>query len=87
MNRGAWIGIISLLLIILLVSCAVAQTTQRTFQDEFGRTTGRSSTDPRGNTTFYNERGQNTGRSTTDSHGNTTIYDEMGRMRGRVRER
>jgi hypothetical protein len=61
---------------------AHGQTINRTYQDNMGRSTGRSSTDTRGNTTFYNERGQNTGRSST-SNGTTTFYNERGQQTGR----
>jgi uncharacterized protein RhaS with RHS repeats len=49
-----------------------------------GRTTGRSVTDTRGNTTFYDPMDRQTGRSVT-SGGTTTVYDPMGRQTGTIR--
>ena len=66
---------------------ALAQTTQRVFENERGQTTGRAVTDAHGRTSYYNERGQTTGRSVTDSRGNVTVYDSMGRTTARIRGR
>jgi hypothetical protein len=72
-----------LVLVFLLSSFARAQTTDRTFQDANGHTTGRSSTDSHGNTTFYDDKGHNTGRAVTSPNG-TTLYDDKGREIGRI---
>ena len=63
---------------------ALAQTTQRTFQDSMGRNVGRSVTDTKGHTTYYDNMGRTTGRAATDSRGNATFYDAMGRNTGRA---
>ena len=84
----AW-TIISVALLVLAISgivCrAIAQTTQRTFEDASGRNVGRSVTDSRGNSTYYDSMGRNTGRSTSDSQGNRAVFDNMGRRTGTVR--
>jgi hypothetical protein len=79
--------LILLIGLVLASSDALAQTTQRVFENERGQTTGRAVTDSYGRTNYYNERGQTTGRSVTDSRGNTTVYDNMGRTTARVRGR
>ena len=48
-----------------------------------GRTTGRSVTDTKGNSTFYDAMGRNTGRSTTNGN-TTTTYDNFGRRTGTI---
>jgi hypothetical protein len=84
----AW-TVIGLVLAVLalagILSRALAQTTQRTFEDASGRNVGRSVTDGRGNSTYYDSMGRNTGRSTSDSQGNRAVYDNMGRRTGTVR--
>jgi hypothetical protein len=71
------------LAIVLASDAAAAQVQNRTYQDAYGRTLGRSVTDTHGNTTFYDAMGRNTGRSVT--HGNTTtVYDNMGRQTGNI---
>ena len=77
-----------LILIFALVfatSDALAQTTQRVFENERGQTTGRAVTNSYGRTNFYNSMGRTTGRSVTDSRGTTTVFDNMGRRAGTVR--
>jgi hypothetical protein len=64
------------------VGRAHGQTVNRTYQDNMGRQTGRSTTDAQGRSTYQDNMGRNTGRSET--HGNTTtFYDNMGRETGR----
>jgi hypothetical protein len=66
-----------------LPTAALAQQQHQTFRDANGRTLGRSSSDPKGNTIYYDNMGRNTGRSVT--HGNrTTVYDQMGRQTGNI---
>ena len=72
--------------LLLMSGTAMAQVTNRTFQDSMGRNTGRSVTDSRGNVTYYDAMGRTTGRSTTNGN-TTTVYDQMGRQIGTIRSR
>jgi hypothetical protein len=84
-GRHFWYGALcfTLLTNAVLMTQARAQSSQRTFYDNMGRTTGRAVTT--GNTTtFYDNMGRTTGRATTNSSGSTTIYDNMGRTMGRI---
>ena len=80
---GAFIFLtcISIGLIIGLIEKAHGQT--RTYQDNMGRETGRSTTN--GNTTtFSDSMGRNTGRAVTNG-ATTTIYNPLGQQTGTIR--
>ena len=74
--------LLAVIILLALMQGALAQTTNRTYQDSMGRNVGRSSTDTHGNTTFYDAMGRNTGRASTQGN-TTTFYDNMGRQTGR----
>ena len=77
---------ITTLLLLVLPSIALAQTTQQVIRNPNGQIIGRTVTDPRGNSTFYDPMGRNVGRSTTNNSG-TTFYDSSGRQTGRSSRR
>jgi hypothetical protein len=71
-------GIVAVMAVAVALSCAHAQTTDRSFYDSRGNHVGTAATDTQGNTRYYDSRGNSTGTSSPTGSGGRNFYDAGG---------